>query len=176
MSYKFKPVKRLEVENKLEKSLKKLLKNDFFLLESNAHERSITHKLAEYLQDEFEEWNVDCEYNRKGHRLVKKLHNWEKDYKEELEKDKLNEKNVFPDIIVHKRGKRQNLLVIEVKKSTNDDNGDSDKVKLNAFIDELRYKYGVFISFDTGRNPGIKELEWFPKNKFMMGQKNESGV
>lgn len=176
MSYKFKPVKRSEVENKLEKSLKRLLKEDFFLLEYDAHERSITHKLAEYLQDEFEGWTVDCEYNRRGHRLVKKLHNWEKDYKEELEKDKLNEKNVFPDIIVHKRGKRQNLLVIEVKKSTNGDKGDSDKAKLNAFIDELGYKHGVFINFEIGTDYGIKELEWFPKRNLHVRQNNGSRI
>lgn len=117
MSYKFKPIKRSEIENKLEKSLKRLLKDDFFLLESDAHERSITHKLAEYLQDEFEEWNVDCEYNRRGHGFVKKLMNWEKDYKNELDND-----------------------------------------ELKAFIWELKYKYGVFINFDTGLTPSIKEL------------------
>ena len=43
----------------------------------DANERSLTHKLAEYLQCEFPDWHVDCEYNRHG-LDVKRLaiHSW----------------------------------------------------------------------------------------------------
>ncbi len=166
MSYEFVPINPCNLRNKVEKSIKLLLKNDSFLLHSNAHERSITHKLAEYLQLEFPEWNVDCEYNRTGHQSVKTLTDWTIKYEEELKNDNDNEKNVFPDIIVHQRTKRNNLLVIEVKKSTNNDNGDSDKDKIKAFRSELKYRYGLFISFQTHKKAGIEEIEWFLSDKF----------
>ena len=54
-----------ELELKLEKAIRMLFKNDLFLLKIKAHERSIAHKFAEYLQQEFSEYHVDCEYNRK---------------------------------------------------------------------------------------------------------------
>jgi len=53
-----------EVKYSVDRALTKLLQNDSLLVELNANERSITHKLAEYLQLEFAAWNVDCEYNR----------------------------------------------------------------------------------------------------------------
>ncbi|WP_048190506.1 hypothetical protein [Methanobacterium sp. SMA-27] len=166
MGYEFKPVKPSEIKNKVEKSIRLLLKYDDFLLYSDAHERSITHKLAEYLQSEFVEWNVDCEYNRKGHELPKQLKDWEVIYEEEINKDKEKIKNVFPDIIVHQRRTRSNLLVIEVKKSSNNDTGQSDKDKIKAFRNELGYKYGVFINFETDKKATIKDLKWFPSEKF----------
>lgn len=33
------------------------------LLVMDVNERSISHKLAEHLAREFDEWDVDCEYN-----------------------------------------------------------------------------------------------------------------
>ena len=44
---------------------------DYYLLEKDVNERSITHKLAGYLQkhlsEHFDEhYDVDCEYNRNG--------------------------------------------------------------------------------------------------------------
>jgi len=49
---------------KIEVGLNLLINNDGYLLYKNINERSITHKLAEYLQNLFPEWNVDCEYNK----------------------------------------------------------------------------------------------------------------
>ena len=55
-----------EINGRICKSIIRFLTKDLFLLRGNVHERSVTHKLAEYLQQEFLDWNVDCEYNRKG--------------------------------------------------------------------------------------------------------------
>lgn len=49
---------------KIELGLNLLLKKDAYLLQHNLSERSITHKLGEYYQLLFPEWNVDCEYNK----------------------------------------------------------------------------------------------------------------
>jgi len=136
-------------------SLKKLKRLDKILLEINANERTITHKLAVYLQQSIPDFNVDCEYNR-FEDFVKKM---------TLPKDKINwadteAKKVFPDIIIHKRGiQEDNLLVIEVKKSSNINSGDFDRMKLHKFLQEpYNYAYGLFLRINLdGEND---DLEW----------------
>jgi hypothetical protein len=95
------------------KSIESFLTHESNLLCIDVNERSITHKIAEYLQYNFKEWNVDCEYNRLGDK-VKTL---PKPIK--TNSNDTDAKTIFPDIIVHKRGKNENLLVIEVKKVGN---------------------------------------------------------
>ena len=41
-----------------------MLQADLLLFKNRAHERSITHRLAVYLERLFGGWDVDCEYNR----------------------------------------------------------------------------------------------------------------
>lgn len=43
--------------------MKSFYEKERYLLENNANERSLTHKLAEYLNLEFQDFDVDCEYN-----------------------------------------------------------------------------------------------------------------
>jgi hypothetical protein len=85
--------------DKLTKALDKFQKNDTYLLDNNANERSISAKLSAYLQEEFFSWNVDHEYNR-----------------EDNNPKMIDNNLVIPDIIIHKRGTPQNYCVIEVKK------------------------------------------------------------
>lgn len=46
------------------RTLEKFLKEDSYLSDVDANERSQTHKIAEYLQQILPEYNVDCEYNK----------------------------------------------------------------------------------------------------------------
>ena len=103
-----------EIQEILSIGLQELRQNDLALLQNNVHEQSISHQLARYLNTGFQEWNVDCEYNRHGE--VIKL---------------LNGKRIRPDIIIHERIVKNNLLIIQVKKSNNqeDFNEDRDKIK-----------------------------------------------
>lgn len=55
-----------EVKQKVITAIRTLYCQDSQLLEVDASERSLTHKLAEHLQHEFPNWHVDCEYNRRG--------------------------------------------------------------------------------------------------------------
>ncbi len=57
---------RSEMRKRVVEALLKVGEKDKALLAVSANERSITHKLAEYLQTAFPEYNVDCEYNRDG--------------------------------------------------------------------------------------------------------------
>jgi hypothetical protein len=145
-----------QVTDSVYRAIDMLLKRDSDLLDLDANERSITHKLAEYLQAEFEGWNVDCEYNRIGN-AAKRIYLPAGG----APADDTNAVTVFPDIIVHKRNTRENLLVIEVKKSTNPYGEDFDLDKLRAFKDELGYRHGVFLRLYAGdEGPGVQSIKW----------------
>lgn len=147
------------------------LKNDLYLLEVNAHERSMTHKLAENLQIVFPEYHIDCEYNRtktdpktilpwneKLEQLTRELEG-KKATKEKikiLEKILTNAVSVYPDIIIHHRGTDDNFIVIEAKKTNN---RESDDAKLLAYKRDLQYQFALSIKF-----PVENSLKEFSKN------------
>ena len=145
-----------EIKKKVNIAIDILFKNDSFLLENDVNERSITHKLAEYLQILFPEWHVDCEYNRKMFN-TKELGGIE-GCSEQKKTDK-----IYPDIIVHMRATNDNLLVIETKKGEEDDPCDIRKLEL--FTEKGRgyeYEWGLFIKFLKTEKPS---LTWFKDGK-----------
>jgi hypothetical protein len=160
----------LDVKEKIIRAYKQFIKNDFYLLHVKANERSITHKLAEYLQIEFPEYHVDCEYN-KNKIKEKTVPPWEAKINELVEElgkqdtpDKRKKKikelmengvSVYPDIIIHRRGTEDNFIVIEAKKSTNK-SGD-DEGKLKTYKEYLHYQNAYFIVFPSERH----ELRYF---------------
>jgi len=150
-----------EMERKVRSAIKELLRKDSFLLRNNVNERSISHRLAAYLQSQFKGWHVDCEYNR-DHDVRKELHVPH----ETRELDDTEAKTVFPDIIIHKRNTSNNLLVVEIKKSTSSESADYDKSKLGAFVKPpFNYRHGLFIKFTAGQKQvSSYELDWFPKD------------
>jgi hypothetical protein len=133
------------IKNKLEKSIKLMFQKDADLFEVGINERTISHKLAEYLQYEFSDLNVDCEYNRhiedfKTLKLPKDKIDW----------DDTEAKTVFPDIIIHRRRKNINIAVIEIKKSSSSVDRLIDENKLKAFTKEpYNYNLGIFLEIDT---------------------------
>ena len=111
----------------LERSLRALLERDAYLLQHNLNERTITHRLALYMQQHLPDWDVDCEYNR-NHDDPKTI----PIERTSVTTDDTNARTVFPDIIVHRRGTDENLLVLELKKTTNGEPSDVDLAKLAA--------------------------------------------
>lgn len=144
-------IEDIEIKKEVISCIIHLLKNDYVLFETEANERSISHKLAEYLQERFPEWHVDCEYNR--------------DYKNTKKPKKtkeLNDEIVYPDIIVHRRNTDYNLLVIELKCSRA--NNQDDIKKLKGFTDQsgkFRYRLGLFLRITKD---GI-EMRWFKNGR-----------
>jgi len=140
-----------------------LYRNNSELLDVNASERSITHKLAEHLGNEFPSWHVDCEYNRHGSDIKRLSFDFEK-----LEPFDLEAKTVFPDIIVHRRRTDQNLVVMEVKKATGfEATKDIEKLKAFTGSPEYGYRHGVFLKLDLKSNvilelykDGVHEENW----------------
>ncbi|ABR30273.1 hypothetical protein SU69_02105 [Thermosipho melanesiensis] len=116
------------------------------LLRVRIYEPTISHKIAVYLDGKFGDYNVDCEYNRMG----------------EESKRNSKGKTVRPDIIVHKRGKKDNLVVIEVKHAgKNSKKAKADVKKLKTyFYDTLDYKLGVFIGVLKSKI----DICWIEKN------------
>ena len=87
-----------EIADKLQSALERVYEADHILIGLEVHERTTASRLAMYLQEEFPEWDVDCEYNRDA-RDTKTILN----------------RRVFPDVIVHRRNSPDNLLAIELK-------------------------------------------------------------
>ena len=62
-----------EVRQAVSVALERLKDEDDDLLRFDVNERSITHRLAVYLDEEIrDEWDVDEEYNREGENEVRK--------------------------------------------------------------------------------------------------------
>ncbi len=121
------------------------------LLEVDASEQAISNRLARKFELVSHRWNVDCEYNR-DQGAIKTL-------KYALsENGDIEDRNVVPDIIVHRRKTNDNLLAIEVKKVSNRENRFKDEAKLKAFRDQLGYKYTLFVDLETGENPKIANV------------------
>jgi hypothetical protein len=137
----------------IHKSICDFMREDKDLINNNANERSISHKLAEYLQNYFRDLKVDCEYNRHGD-VVKTLK-----YLKNSDKPKDSDPRVFPDIVIHSRGTdRCNLVVIEIKKSNSNQSQDIDEQKLLSFTgSEYNYQLGVFLIADMNGNRIIIE-------------------
>ena len=134
-----------DIRKHIERAYQMLIKKDKYLLEIDANERSITHRLAIYLELEFPEYDVDCEYNRDGFSSKRLI-----GYKKKIDSDDTDGVTVYPDIIIHHRGERDNFIVIEAKKYSSTD--DSDKEKLNIYKNELLYKHAYFVRFLVGED------------------------
>jgi hypothetical protein len=146
-----------EIVNKLNLALEKLLKNEKEIILSDVNERSLSHRLAIYLQEHFEDWDIDCEYNR-DYDLPKQLVINSRNHSS----DDIHARTVFPDIIIHKRGTDKNLLVLEMKKTSNPESDDFDMMKLNAFRKQLKYQYAVFVKIQVYPKATVKHIEWVP--------------
>ena len=134
-----------DIRKHIESAYQMLIKKDGYLLIVDANERSITHRLAIYLESEFPEYDVDCEYNRNGFDSKRII-----SYKKEIDSDDTNGVTVYPDIIIHHRGTRDNFIVIEAKKLSSTD--DSDKEKLDIYKNELLYEHAYFVIFLVGED------------------------
>ena len=135
-------------------------------------ERALTHKLAEHLQKSFPNYNVDCEYNKVGEGDPKRIDLLMQDYPDcpkDCNRCAANKCVIFPDIIVHRRGKDENILVIEAKTEWSGQSQENDRKKLKALVDSKKYNYQLGIAFrfsDTcDKTIGTFELFFGEKSK-----------
>ena len=155
-----------KISLKIIEAIKRLYRNDSYLIDKNVHERAITFRLGMYLQQIFASWNVDCEYNKNIETIKKnKLLSCRCNNKKGFECGKCSDRRpctVFPDIIIHKRDTKNNLLVIEAKCSASPEKREEDIDKLKAYLEErsLCYQYGLFIDFKLSLDETLRSLYW----------------
>ncbi len=148
-----------DVRQRLDAAVARLVHDDGYLLANNLGERCIAARLAIYVQHEFPEHSVDAEYNRdadtpKRLYLPEDCANYRNEYGESL---------VVPDVIVHRRGPEgPNILVLEVKKTSNPAPRDCDRARIHAFRAQYGYEFAALIECETrpGRAPAAGVVEW----------------
>jgi hypothetical protein len=137
-------------------ALSKLLANDDYLLNIDANERSITFRFAMYLQQQLPDRTVDCEFNRDGVDPKRIMH-----LKLNPDSEDTEAKTVFPDVIVHRRGRcTENYLVVEFKKSTSRVDRQIDLQKLRDYKQQFRYEHALFVEVGTGGQARVAALKW----------------
>src|SRR6201991_5355552 len=119
---------RAELE-KVVKAVEAFYAREGVLFDKDLGERTLTHRMAVYLEHQFDGWEVDCDYNRLGERLLKLPHGSIVSTDDELGK------SIFPDIVVHRRAVPDNLLAVEVRKSAKHQPPEHDRHKLRAMTD-----------------------------------------
>ena len=146
-----------EIKEIIGKAIDLFLINDLKLLEIDSHERTISQNFTKYLNSKFPGWEIDCEYNR---------------IRDEIKKLEINGKlvRIYPDIIIHHRMTKRNLLVIEIKKSPpyslsdQDVKDDIERLKKMTIVEKYRYQYGLFILFFVKENSSRKPILKYYQN------------
>ena len=132
--------------NKVVTALQEFYAREAFLLEKDLGERTLTHRLAVHCEKQFSGWEVDCDFNRLGERTLRLPHGTIVSTDDHLGK------SVYPDIVVHQREIPNNLLAIEVRKSTNHQPLEHDQHKLRALTDpHLWFAYWIGVHLSLGK-------------------------
>lgn len=114
--------------------------SETWLFEHDLGERTLTHRLAVYLEQQFPGWKVDCDYDRLGERTLRLPRG------SIVSTDDHLAKSIYPDIVVHQREIPKNLLAIEVRKASNHQLPEHDHQKVRALTDpHLWFAYGIGI-------------------------------
>ena len=119
------------------------LLQDHELIYANPGERAIVMRLAQLLPIRYPDWSVGYEWDRHENAAKRLRHGVTED-------ELIREGLIVPDIIIHQVGKRENLLVVEVKKINNKDfEGDIWKLEGMTFQDgEYGYSAGLHLVID----------------------------
>ncbi|WP_447761264.1 hypothetical protein [Sphingopyxis panaciterrae] len=106
-------------------------------------ERTLSSCLAWLLKPHFPDHRVHVEFNRGGYDP--------KDIELPDAEGEPTTCRVFPDIVVHRPGTNEhNLLVIEMKKSTNRMSDADDVYKLDRLKEKYHYAHALFVRLPAG--------------------------
>lgn len=135
---------RAELKKAVESAVQSFLDKDIQLLQLNAYEPAVSHRIAFYLERDYfpKDIHVDCEYDKRF----------------DLEKPGPDGKPMRPDIVVHTRNsRRNNMVALEIKK-TRTSRRDIEKLKtLTKRHGLYEYTLGVFVRFPSGK----ASFRWF---------------
>jgi hypothetical protein len=136
-----------EIKGAIASALERVYRQDFLLIERQAHERSVAFRFGHYFseivgQTSFRndsELTIDCDYNRNLVN-VKNMQGFNEVH------------GILPDIILHHRGfNDKNVVVIELKGHWGGNGRDDEKLRGFTHPSENDYQYGlgVFIRLGT---------------------------
>ena len=139
--------------NKVVAALREFYAQETWLLEHDLGERTLTHRLAVHLEQQFPGWQVDCDYDRLGERTLRLPHGTIVSTDDHLAK------SIYPDIVVHQREIPNNLLAIEIRKASNHQPPDHDRHKLRAMTDpHLWFAYWIGIYLVLGKKSVVSDV------------------
>lgn len=115
--------------NKVIAAVRDFYAQETFLFEKDVGERAVTHRFAVYLEKHFPGWSTDCNYDRLGERTLHLPHG------SIISTDDHLGKSIYPDVVVHQREIPNNLLAVEIRKSSNHTPLEHDQQKLMALTD-----------------------------------------
>ena len=139
--------------NKVVTALQEFYAREAFLFEKDLGERTLTHRLAVHLENQFSGWSVDCDYNRLGERTLRLPHGTI------ISTDDHLAKSVYPDIVVHQREIPNNLIAIEVRKTSNHQPPEHDRHKLRALTDpHLWFAYWIGVYLVLGQKSVVSDV------------------
>jgi hypothetical protein len=162
-----------EARKKVARALAELFDKDAILLTLDVTEECIVHKFAKYLTPHFGDLHLDVECNGWGDGHPKYL--WR--IEDKVKNLKLARKEAYPDVLAHWRRFPVNVLVVEVKKSTNTDANARaiDDFKLQSFTaprlpdnETFHYHVGLFLDILTGIHINgqlLAEATWYVDGK-----------
>ena len=140
-----------DIISKMKQAINRFYEEDKELLHYNTNdpmicERTISFRIGMYLQEIFQDFNVDCEYNR---------------HIDDIKEGR--EGKIYPDIIIHKRKCDDNNLVwIEVKKCSSKKSAiEEDRKRLRDVTGgkfHYKYTYGILIVFGECLEKTVVEL------------------
>ena len=138
-------VNRVQIKTALNRAIDKFVECDKHLLAADVNERSMSHRIAVYWEQEMPDYDVDCEYNRDGFD-VKRL--------------ELMQGLTFP-IVLRRSTNEHSLLVVEMKKTAAGSDPTYDLHKLRAFRRELKYTWAVHLIIGCSRNGDlVRRTQW----------------
>jgi hypothetical protein len=176
-------------EESLKGTLKNVLKNLYdnqnFLISSRIiSKQKIKRKKREYLNKNFIEYVSERSIaawffhylvleignkKLKGKDIVESNYDIDFEYnRNEFDIKKLNDKNIIPDLIIHKRGKDKNIVCIEFKgwwAKKKDINSDRERVQRLVNSRIFNYKYGVCIVFKKDFKSCFEGMYIYTKQK-----------
>jgi hypothetical protein len=124
--------------NKVVAALGEFYARETYLLDKDVGERALTHRLAVQIERQFSGWDIDCEFDLLGERMLRLPHGTI------VSTDEHFAKSIFPDIVVHQRHIPNNLLAIDLRKATNHQPIEHDQQKLIALTDpHLWFAYWI---------------------------------
>jgi hypothetical protein len=139
--------------NKVVAALGEFYAHENHLFEKDLGERTLTHRLAVHLERHFAGWEIDCDYNRLGERTLRLPKG------SIVSTDDHLGKSIYPDIVVHQREIPNNLLAIEVRKTSNHQPPDHDRHKLQALTDpHLWFAYWIGVYLVLGKKSVVSDV------------------